>query len=165
MSTGDTFTGTLTIEDELIVKSGDPDVTLESTADTGVINIFFNDETPTTVSQIRAVAGTSYGSNGRLYFDATERFEFRDGIGGTMVVQINDPTAMLVVDQYSSTGAIPVLYLDQADLDQPMIQFETTIGTGNAIEAVGGKSLTTTHFIMVELPGGLTRYIPAGTIA
>jgi hypothetical protein len=46
-----------------------------------------------------------------------------------------------------------------------MIQFETTIGTWNAIEAVGAKTLTTTHFIKVTLPWGLTRYIPAWTIA
>jgi hypothetical protein len=81
------------------------------------------------------------------------------GVGGTA------PTAQLHVDQASTTGAQPVLLLDQADVDQAMIQFETTIGEGNAVEAVGAKSLTTTHFIMVTLPGGLTRYIPAGTIA
>ena len=69
------------------------------------------------------------------------------------------------VDQFSTTGAIPVLYLDQADVSEEMIEFNTTIGTGNAIEAIGAKTLTTTHFIKVTLPGGLIRYIPAGTIA
>jgi len=33
------------------------------------------------------------------------------------------------------------------------------------IEAVGGKTLTVTHFIKVTLPGALTRYFPVGTIA
>ncbi len=75
------------------------------------------------------------------------------------------PAAKLHVDQASTTAAIPVLTLDQADISEEMISFETTIGTGNAIEAVGAKTLTTTHFIKVTLPGGLTRYIPAGTIA
>ena len=75
------------------------------------------------------------------------------------------PSGKAHVDQSSTTAAIPVLILDQADLDQPMIEFVTTIGTGNAIEAKGAKSLTTTHFIMVKLPGGLTRYIEAGTSA
>jgi len=51
------------------------------------------------------------------------------------------------------------------DVSEEMIEFNTTIGTGNAIEAVGAKTLTTTHFIKVTLPGGLTRYIPCGTIA
>jgi len=57
------------------------------------------------------------------------------------------------------------LFLNQADLSEEMIEFSTTIGVGNAIEAVGAKTLTTTHFIKVTLPGGLTRYLPVGTIA
>ena len=73
--------------------------------------------------------------------------------------------AQLHVDQASTTAAVPVLYLDQADISEEMIEFNTTIGVGNAIEAVGAKVLTTTHFIKVTLPGALTRYIPAGTIA
>jgi len=75
------------------------------------------------------------------------------------------PAATLHVDQSSASAAIPVLTLDQADVSEEMIEFITTIGVGNAIEAVGAKTLTTTHFIKVTLPGGLTRYIPAGTIA
>jgi hypothetical protein len=75
------------------------------------------------------------------------------------------PTALLHIDQLSTTAAIPVLYLDQADVSEEMIEFNTTIGVGNAIEAVGAKALTTTHFIKVTLPGSLTRYIPVGTIA
>ena len=69
------------------------------------------------------------------------------------------------VDQATDDAAIPVLLLDQADVDQEMIEFVSTIGVGNAIEAVGGKTLTVTHFIKVMLPGGLTRYFPVGTIA
>ena len=76
--------------------------------------------------------------------------------------EMNTP---LVVDQPSTTAAVPVLTLDQADVSEEMIEFVSTIGVGNAIEAVGAKTLTTTHFIKVTLPGGLTRYIPAGTIA
>lgn len=71
----------------------------------------------------------------------------------------------LTVDQDASAGAIPVLTLDQADVSEEMMEFITTIGTGNAIEAVAAKTLTTTHFIKVTIPGGLTRYIPVGTIA
>jgi hypothetical protein len=71
----------------------------------------------------------------------------------------------LHVDQETAGAAIPVLYLDQADVSEEMIEFASTIGVGNAIEAVGIKTLTTTHFIKVTLPGGLTRYIPVGTIA
>ena len=71
----------------------------------------------------------------------------------------------LRVDQASATGAIPVLILDQVDVSEELIEFISTIGVGNAIEAVGAKTLTTTHFLKVTLPGGLTRYIPCGTIA
>jgi hypothetical protein len=73
--------------------------------------------------------------------------------------------AKLHVDQASTTAAIPVLILDQADLSEEMIEFVTTVGTGNPIEAVGAKTLTTTHFIRVTIPGVGYRYIPAGTIA
>ena len=75
------------------------------------------------------------------------------------------PTSTLHIDQSSTTAAIPVLTLDQGDDSEEMIEFIGTIGTGNAIEAIGAKTLTTTHFIKVTLPGGLTRYIPCGTIA
>jgi hypothetical protein len=82
-------------------------------------------------------------------------------------VGLNDtsPLAALSVKQSSTTGAKPVLCINQLDISEEMIEFDTTIGVGNAIEAVGGKTLTTTHFIKVTLPGALTRYIPCGTIA
>jgi hypothetical protein len=80
-------------------------------------------------------------------------------IGGTVT-----PLAALHVDN-PGTDAQPVLYLDQGDVSEEMIEFNTTIGVGNAIEAVGAKTLTVTHFIKVTLPGALTRYFEVGTIA
>lgn len=71
----------------------------------------------------------------------------------------------VTIDQSVDDAAIPTLILDQADVSEEMIEFVSTIGVGNALEAVGGKSLTTTHFIKVTLPGSLARYIPVGTIA
>jgi hypothetical protein len=85
--------------------------------------------------------------------------------GSTRMGTDSNPTAILHVDQSSTTAAKPPLLLDQADLSEEMIEFNTTIGVGNPIEAVGAKTLTPTHFIRVTLPGGLSRYIPAGTIA
>lgn len=73
--------------------------------------------------------------------------------------------SVLKVTQNSTTGAVPVVELVQLDVDQEFFDFTTTIGTGNAIEAIASKSLTTTHFIKVTIPGGLTRYFPVGTIA
>ena len=112
---------------------------------------------------------TNNGANLNFYTtpgndDATLRMTILStgnvGIGG-----IATPTAQLHIDQSSASGAIPVLTLDQGDVSEEMMEFLCTIGTGNAIEAVGAKSLTTTHFIKVTIQGGLTRYIPVGTIA
>lgn len=84
---------------------------------------------------------------------------------GRVGIGISTPLSKLHVDQASTTAAIPSLYLNQADISEQMITFNTTIGVGNAIEAIGAKTLTTTHFIKVTLPGPLTRYFPVGTIA
>lgn len=82
----------------------------------------------------------------------------RIGIGST------NPSARLHIIQ-GSTAAQPVLLLNQTDVSEEMIEFVTTIATGNPIEAIAAKTLTTTHFIKITIPGGLTRYIPCGTIA
>lgn len=83
---------------------------------------------------------------------------------GNVVINAASALGKLHADNVG-TVAQPVLYLDQGDVSEEMIEFTTTIGVGNAIEAVGSKTLTTTHFIKVTLPGALTRYIPVGTIA
>lgn len=82
---------------------------------------------------------------------------------------IDDPRLtvgdLVTIEQPDASGAVPALVIDQADVSEEMLEFISTIGVGNAIEAVGAKALTTTHFIKVTLPGALTRYIPVGTIA
>ncbi len=107
---------------------------------------------------------------GRLVFQTTpdgsdtpaERLRIDNA--GDVGIAVTAPAAQLDVDQSSATGAQPVLRLDQADVSEEMRQFETTIGVGNAIEAVGAKVLTVTHFVKDTLPGALTRYTPYGTI-
>ncbi|MBI4092239.1 MAG: hypothetical protein HY427_03485 [Candidatus Levybacteria bacterium] len=113
--------------------------------------------------------GTS-ATSGALVFQtrpstSTPAERMRIDENGNVGIGTAAPTATLHVDQSSTTAAVPPLILDQADIDQDMIEFVTTIGTGNAIEAIGAKTLTTTHFIKVTIPGGLTRYFPVGTIA
>jgi hypothetical protein len=127
--------------------------------------------------QNMAVLGIDAALDGFIFYTPSgEDMVFECGaIGTTDVVFQGDgdvgigagitPAAQLHVDQSSTTAAQPVLMLDQADVSEEMIEFATTIGVGNAIEAIGAKALTTTHFIKVTLPGALTRYIPVGTIA
>jgi len=110
-------------------------------------------------------AGSHLSNGMRFYINGNTTANMVLNNSGNLVIGNTSASAKLHVDQASTTAAIPVLYLDQADVDQEMIEFNTTIGVGNAIEAVGAKALTTTHFIKVTIPGGLTRYFPVGTIA
>ena len=100
----------------------------------------------------------SVGDAVSFFVDASTK---RVGVGASLA----DRVAKLNVRQNDATGAIPVLYLQQDDASEEMIQMFCTIGTGNAIEAVGGKTLTPTHFIKMTIPGGLTRHFAVGTLA
>lgn len=79
------------------------------------------------------------------------------GIGASLLGKLH-------IDQASATAAIPVLYLDQADVSEEILEITSTAGVGNAIELVGAKTLTVTEFIKVTINGN-TRYIEVGTIA
>ena len=81
------------------------------------------------------------------------------------VAACNADSAVLRVEQTATDGVATCVALKQDDLNIPFITFETTIGAGNAVEAVGAKSLTTTHFIMVDVEGVGALYFPVGTIA
>lgn len=94
----------------------------------------------------------------------TERMRIT-GSGRVSIGGVISPLARLHIDQGGTGANIPVALFDQADVSEEMFEFVSTIGVGNAIEAVGAKVLTTTHFIKVTLPGSLTRYFPVGTIA
>ncbi len=89
---------------------------------------------------------------------------YNDGIAKIQAVSSGaNIIGLLQLTQADASGSPPIL-ISQNDVSEEMMEFSTTIGTGNAIEVVGVKSLTTTHFIKVTLPGSLTRYIPCGTI-
>lgn len=117
---------------------------------------------------IGLISDTATPANARLVLghwgdsEATEYLNIlKDGnVGAGIAV----PRGKIHVD---NVGAIaqPVAVFDQGDVSEEMFEYACTIGVGNAIEAVGGKTLTTTHFIKVTLPGGLTRYHQVGTIA
>lgn len=125
----------------------------------GNFAFFAAENITSTTKGTRFTIGTTPTGNNSVQ----ERFRIENT--GDVAIGATNALAQLHIDQNSTTGAQPVLYLDQADISEEMIEFSTTIGVGNAIEAVGAKTLTTTHFIKVMLPGALTRYIPVGTIA
>lgn len=86
-------------------------------------------------------------------------------VQGDKRVGINDSSPDATLDIVTAdAAAVPVLLLEQLDVSEEMIEFVSTAGAGNAIEAVGGKSLTTTHWIKVTINGDV-RYLPAGTIS
>lgn len=74
------------------------------------------------------------------------------------------PGAVLHINQSSTTAAVPAVRLEQLDLSEDFIEFNGTVATGNPIEAIGAKTLTTTHFLRVSVNGSFV-YIPCGTIA
>ena len=89
-------------------------------------------------------------------------------IGATGQMGINEVASILGqahINQSNAAGELPVLYLEQGDVDQPMIALECTIGTGNGVEAVAAKTLTPTHFVKINVAGVGDRYFEVGTIA
>jgi len=135
------------------------------TAGTESIITFVSDEdgTPSTMAQVVAARTASGGD---LKFDTWGKADAMViDTNGNVGIGTTGPDSKLHIDQASTTAAIPVMTLDQADLSEQFMKFMTTIGVGNPIEAVGAKTLTTTHFIKIEIDGVGDRYIPVGTIA
>jgi len=82
----------------------------------------------TTAVGLKIGAQTVGVSNFAIQTDAgLVSFEDRVGIG------LVAPAAKLHVDQESTTAAIPVLVLDQADVSEEFIEFVSAIGAGNPI--------------------------------
>lgn len=109
------------------------------------------------------IAGASFGvfgtgSNHDLAFFTNAADVGRFTTGGNFGVGVTTVSGKVHVDQSSTTAAIPVLILDQADLSEEFIEFTSTVGAGNPIDtaAVGtyyGK-------IRVNVTGVGYKYIP-----
>lgn len=56
------------------------------------------------------------------------------GATGLAGINLTTPLGQLHVDQPSTTAAVPVLILDQADLSEEFIEFTSTVGAGNPID-------------------------------
>lgn len=89
---------------------------------------------------------------------------FTDGSADRVGINDSTPDGKLDIVQSSTTAAIPVIELEQLDVSEEFFNFVGTVATGNPIEAVGAKTLTTTHFIRVAVNGSFL-YFPVGTIA
>lgn len=125
-------------------------------ATTGIITSFSRDASTYKALRLNALNHDFYLSGSvAAVLDSSGNF----GIGDST------PDGKLDVSQASTTAAIPVVELNQADLSEEFINFISTVGTGNPIEAVGAKTLTTTHFLRIQIDGVGYRYIPVGTIA
>lgn len=98
---------------------------------------------------------TAFGNLGMILTQGGVKVAFDDFVGAA---------AQLHVIQNNTGATKPVLELEQLDVSEELIQFDGTVATGNPIEAVGAKTLTTTHFIRVSVNGSFL-YMPVGTIA
>lgn len=140
-----------------IRRSGGDHLTITTSGD-----VILSDDLTLSTGDFISTAGNVTLSEGVLNITST-------AITAAAIITRNIDSAagsgVLQVIQDHTGGEIAPLYLQQDDVNKPMIRLETTIGTGNTIEAVASKTLTTTHFVQVLIPGGLTRYFPVGTIA
>jgi hypothetical protein len=97
---------------------------------------------------------TIMGATAENTFTPVAHFKNNGNVG----IGTTAPTAKTHIDQSSTTGAIPVLTLDQADLSEEFIEFVGTVGAGNSIDtaAIGtyyGK-------VRVTVAGVGYKYIP-----
>jgi len=84
----------------------------------------------------------------RIEGDADSHLFFTNADNDRVGIGVSSPAAKMEIDQSSSTGAIPVLELDQGDNDQPFIKFD-----GDSQSDTSGNITTDTEI------GALTGYI------
>jgi hypothetical protein len=145
------------------VRGATGGMTLTRTNDTASAEPFIllrKGTSPANIAQIRGIDG-----GGMRFTDGAATTEWaRFDSSGRLGLFDTTPDGILDVLQGSTTAAIPVIELEQLDLSEEFFNFVGTVATGNPIEAVGAKVLTTTHFIRVAHNGTL-KYFPIGTIA
>ena len=102
----------------------------------------------------------TYNSSGadkdaQFYGDADNNLLYLDAGNDRVGVGVSAPAAKLEVDQNSSSGAIPVLDLDQGDDDQPFVNFVGTSGTAsaNSISSSTATAGSKTGAVMIKING------------
>ena len=91
----------------------------------------------------------------RIEGDADTHLFFTSAGNDRVGIGVSSPAAKMEIDQSSSTGAIPVLNLDQGDVDQPFVDF---VGTSAADDSSSISSSTATASdkfgaVMVKING------------
>lgn len=77
-------------------------------------------------------------------------------IGGEFTIH----SARLAVEQDNTSRAVPVLYLEQADVSEEIFEIVSTEGAGNAISDYSSLTLTGEELIKITV-NGATRYLVA----
>tara|TARA_R110000744_G_scaffold228_2_gene859 strand:- start:2576 stop:5464 length:2889 start_codon:yes stop_codon:yes gene_type:complete len=107
---------------------------------------------------IIGISGGATGGNGSLGFITTAGNTSAESMRiiktGEVGIGVIVPTAQLHVCQDSTTGAIPVLKLDQGDADQPLVDF-IGIAAANSTNTVSTLTTSgaTTHHLQVYVNG------------
>ena len=91
----------------------------------------------------------------RIEGDADSHLFFTNADNDRVGIGVSSPAAKMEIDQSSTTGAIPVLNLDQGDVDQPFVDF---VGTSAADDSSSISSSTATASdkfgaVMVKING------------
>ena len=135
----------------LILNGFDGDVGIGNTAPISILHV---GQDTTAVSNFVTISRNGTVSSGvqwsragstidaQVYMDANELLRISNDFGshiileggGNVGVGLIAPSGKLHIDQSSTTAVIPVLKLDQADLSEEFIQFDTTVGAGNPID-------------------------------
>ena len=102
----------------------------------------------------------TYNSSGadkdaQFYGDADNNLLYLDAGNDRVGVGVSAPAAKLEVDQNSSTGAIPVLDLDQGDADQPFVNFVGTSASDDSSSISSSTAEASDKFgaVMVKING------------
>ena len=89
-----------------------------------------------------------------------EAFSVNESTGNMIIGAASTFTAgRLHVSQPSLTGAVPVLYLDQADLSEEFIRFDATDAAGNAVDSAHTPATGIVGYVRVNI-NGTDRWMP-----
>ena len=102
----------------------------------------------------------TYNSSGadkdaQFYGDADNNLLYLDAGNDRVGVGVSAPAAKLEVDQNRSSGAVPVLDLDQGDDDQPFVNYVGTEGaaSANSLSSSTASAGSKTGAIMIKING------------